>query len=382
VTTQQDLARYEAALDDLAHKSRLRTLVPRRGIDFTSNDYLGLASSTRLRTAVTAAIARGTPVGAGGSRLLRGNAPEHEALEAAAARFFRCERTLFFGSGYIANCAVLSTLPQSDDLIVLDALAHASANEGARAGRAQVVKVTHNDVQAVGAEIRAWRLRGGRGRAWIVVESLYSMDGDRAALDELIGLADRHDAMLYIDEAHATGVYGPQGRGLAASLEGRRNVLVLHTCSKALGGAGALVNGPSVLCDFLINRCRPFIYATAPSPLMAVAALEALNVLQDEPHRRERLARLVAFALETARARGMKMASDSQILPIIVGEDRRTVALATALQARGFDVRGVRPPTVPEGTARLRIAITLNVDEGAILELFDALMQEWQELAV
>jgi len=159
VTAKQDLASYATALDELARKSRLRTLVPRRGIDFTSNDYLGLAGSTRLRAAVTAAIARGTPVGAGGSRLLRGNAPEHEALEAAAAQFFRCERTLFFGSGYVANYAVLSTLPQNDDLIVLDALAHASANEGVRAGRAAVVKAAHNDVQAVDTEIRAWRLR-------------------------------------------------------------------------------------------------------------------------------------------------------------------------------------------------------------------------------
>jgi 8-amino-7-oxononanoate synthase len=351
------------------------------GIDFTSNDYLGLASSARLREAVSAAIDRGTPVGAGGSRLLRGNAPEHEALEAAGSAFFGCERTLFFGSGYVANYAVLSTLPQNDDLIVLDALAHASANEGARAGRAAVVKALHNDVQAVEDEILAWRSRGARGRPWVVVESLYSMDGDRAPLADLKALADRQDAILYVDEAHATGVYGPDGRGLAAQFEGQENVLALHTCSKALGGAGALVNGARVLCDFLVNRCRPFIFATAPSPLMAIAALEALQVLRDEPERRERLAQLVSCAVECARASGVKFIGDSQILPVIVGDDRRTIALAAALQARGFDVRGIRPPTVPEGTARLRVAITLNVQETQIVGLFDALRQEWQELA-
>ena len=376
-----DFALYAAALHALELKSRRRTLTSRSGVDFTSNDYLGLAGSRRLRDAVTAAMANGTPVGAGGSRLLRGNAPEHEALEAAAALFFGCERSVFFGSGYVANYAVLSTLPQKEDLIVLDALAHASANEGARAGRAQAVQAAHNDVQAVDNAIVAWRARGGRGRVWIVVESLYSMDGDRAPLKDLLRIADHRNAILFVDEAHATGVFGPQGRGLAASFEGRENVLVLHTCSKALGGAGALFNSPRVLADFLINRCRPFVYATAPSPLMAIAALEALKVLQEEPERRERLANLVAFALETARARGIMLTSNSQILPFIVGEDERALALAAALQARGFDVRAVRPPTVPEGTARLRIAITLNVDERDIVGLFGALMHERQALA-
>lgn len=377
-----DFARYKTSLEDLSLKGRLRGLKSRTGIDFSSNDYLALAGSDRLRGAVTEAIARGTPVGAGGSRLLRGNAPEHEVLEAHAAAFFGCERALFFGSGYAANYAVLATLPQNEDLIVLDALAHASANEGARAGRAQVLKVSHDDPQAIEDAILAWRARGSLGRPWIAVESLYSMDGDRAPLADLMAVADRQDAMLFIDEAHATGVYGPDGRGLAAALEGRENVLVLHTCSKALGGAGALVNGAKVLCDFLINRCRPFIYATAPSPLMAVAALEALRVLQEEPERREKLAQLVALATEAVRSWGATLSSNSQILPIIVGDDRRTIMLSAALQARGFDVRGVRPPTVPEGTARLRVSITLNVEPGHIVGLFDALAQEWQELAL
>jgi 8-amino-7-oxononanoate synthase len=249
-----------------------------------------------------------------------------------------------------------------------------------RAARAQSIFVAHNDPAALGDAIRAFRETGGRGQIWIVVESLYSMDGDRAPLDVLAAIADRHDAFLFIDEAHATGVYGPEGRGLAAGLEGRDNVLVLHTCGKALGGSGALVTAPKALCDFLVNRCRPFIYATAPSPLMAAAARKALAILRDEPERRERLAKLIVCAADAARRCGVDP-SGSQILPVIIGDNARAMTLAIALQQRGFDVRAVRPPTVPEGTARLRLSITLNVDEAAITSLFDALAEARQAIA-
>jgi 8-amino-7-oxononanoate synthase len=316
VSGEGPLERYEASLQGLAGNNRLRRLSPRTGLDFASNDYIGLATSKRLVDAVAAALANGTPVGAAGSRLLRGNAPEHEALEAAAAEFFGAERALFFGGGYVANFAVLTTLPQKGDLVVLDELIHASAHEGARAGRAQVVKAAHNDAGAVESAIREWRAAGGAGRVWIVVESLYSMDGDRAPLDDLVAIADRHDAFLFIDEAHATGVYGPEGRGLAHTFEGRDNIVVLHTCGKALGGSGALVTAPAALVEFLVNRCRPFIFATAPSPLMAVAAKEALAILRDEPERRDRLAHLVALAGTKAAARCEVTPSGSQILPM------------------------------------------------------------------
>jgi 8-amino-7-oxononanoate synthase len=376
ITHSAALESYQAQLHELADQSRLRTLDARSGLDFTSNDYLGLAASRRLAGTVTAAIARGTPIGAGGSRLLRGNAPEHAELEAAAAAFFHTERTLFFGSGYVANFAVFSTLPQRDDLVIVDELVHASAREGVRAGRAATVDARHNDVNAVEAAIRGWRTDGGRGRIWIAVESLYSMDGDRAPLCDLMTLADRYDAFLVVDEAHATGVFGPNGRGLSASFEGRANVIVLHTCGKALGGAGALVSLPRVLCDFLVNRCRPFIYSTAPSPLMAVATLEALAILESEPERREDLARLVAYAGSELQSRCGLPISGSQILPVIIGDDRRTMQIALGLRERGFDVRGVRPPSVPQGTARLRISLTLNVNECDIAALFDALADE------
>ncbi|MER8485830.1 8-amino-7-oxononanoate synthase [Mesorhizobium sp. M1322] len=369
------LARYEATLQGLARKDRLRTLKPRAGRDFSSNDYLGLAASKRLGEAVAAAIARGTSVGATGSRLLRGNAPEHEQLEADAAAFFGADRALFFGSGYIANFALLTALPQKGDLLVLDELAHASMHEGAQAGRAEFKLAAHNDVDAVEDAIKRWRAEGGMGCVWIAVESLYSMDGDCAPLESLVALADRHDAFIVIDEAHATGVWGPDGRGLAAAFEGRDNIVALHTCSKALGASGGLVTGPRTLCEYLINRCRPFIYATAPSPLMAVAAREALAMLADEPMRRVQLHERVAFASRQLADRCGVKPSGSQIQPVVIGDVSRTMAVAARLQGRGFDIRGIRPPTVPEGTSRLRISLTLNIGEADISAMVEALVE-------
>lgn len=369
------LARYETALQRLEQKGRRRALAPQAGIDFTSNDYLGLAGSPRLKASVIAALERNVAVGAGGSRLLRGNHPEHEALEAEAAAFFHAERMLYFGSGYAANVAILSTLPQRGDLVVHDALIHASAHEGMAAGRAAAVAVPHNDVDAFADAITAWRQTGETGHPWIVVESLYSMDGDRAPLAELTALADRHDGFLLVDEAHATGVHGIGGRGLAAALEGRDNVVVLHTCGKALGTSGALVGGSRVLCDYLVNRARPFIYATAPSPLAAASVREALRIVADEPARRERLLHLIDLANAQITARLGIAGSLSQIVPVIIGDSRRTLRMAERMQAEGFDLRAIRPPTVPMGTARLRIAVTLNVDAPAITRMVDHLAQ-------
>ncbi len=373
------LDRYQRVLSGLERKSRRRCLISRTGVDFASNDYLALASSPSLRGAVLNAVERGVPVGAGGSRLLRGNDPEHEFLEDEAAAFFGSERALFFGGGYVANFAILTTLPQKSDLIVCDELIHASCHEGVRAGRAEVAMVRHNDATGFEDAIKAWRQRGGLGRPWIVVESLYSMDGDMAPLDELVTIADRHDAFLLVDEAHATGVYGRDGQGLSAAYEGRENIVVLHTCGKALGASGALVCASRTICDFIINRARPFIYATAPSPVVAAAVREALILLRTEPDRRAKLAALVAFANAEIESRCGVSPSGSQILPVILGDNRRTMDVAKAMQARGFDIRGVRPPTVPEGSARLRIAITLNADQVTISDMLDALAEELEE---
>lgn len=373
------LAVYRRNLVDLATDARLRTLAPRTGLDFASNDYLGLAQSERLRNAVAASLNGGVPVGAAGSRLLRGNTQIQGAFEETAARFFGTEAALGFCGGYVANFAVITTLPQRGDLLLMDALSHASTHEGARAGRADVATFRHGDVSHAEDVIAAWRRDRGAGAVWIAVESLYSMDGDRAPLDALMTLADR-EGFLLVDEAHATGVFGPEGRGLAHHLEGRENVLTLHTLGKALGSAGALICGARCLIDFMINRCRPFIFATAPSPLLAAAGQEALAILRDEPWRREELAGHVsAFCAEMARRLPQVPLSGSQIVPLIVGPNAKTMDLAAKLQARGFDVRGIRPPTVPDGTSRLRVSLTLNVERSDVIGLAQALEELWPD---
>ena len=367
------LARYAATIAGLRRKARARALTPQSGIDFTSNDYLGLANAPRLKAAISAALDRGVPAGAGGSRLLRGNHAEHEALESEAARFFGVDRVLYFGSGYAANVALFSTLPQREDIIVYDALIHASAHEGISQSKAKAIAVGHNDVGAFDQAIRLWRQGGGTGHPWVAVESLYSMDGDRAPVAALAALADLHDGFLVIDEAHATGIFGPGGRGMAAELEHRQNVLALHTCGKALGVSGALLSMPGVLADVLVNRARNFIYSTAPSPLMAAGVREALRILADEPERRAELEKLRAFANAQLKSTLGMDGSDSQILPVMIGDNGRALRIGERMRADGFDIRAIRPPTVPEGTARLRIAITLNVDEGQISAMFEQL---------
>jgi len=373
------LERYSGFLQELKNHGRYRHLRGSTGADFTSNDYLAIADSGRMRQAVMGAIERGVSTGSGGSRLLRGNHAEHERLEEAAARFFRTERALLFGSGYAANTALLSTLPQRDDIVVYDEYVHASVHDGMKLGRARSVSFPHNDVTAAESAIRTWRQSGGLGTPWLVVESLYSMEGDRAPVAELKALAEHSEAFLLLDEAHATGVFGAEGRGLAAEFEGSDHLLVLHTGGKALGVSGALVTGPAILCDFLINRARPFIFATAPSPLVAVALRESLEILREEPERRARLALLADYAREAIRKRLDVSTPQSQILPVIVGESEPTLQIADKLQAAGFDVRAIRPPTVPQGTARLRVSITLNIDESAIDGLVGALEHALQQ---
>jgi 8-amino-7-oxononanoate synthase len=369
------LKRFAGLLDDLKQRSVYRGLRATAGTDFTSNDYLALADSRRMREVLIDALNRGVPSGSGGSRLLRGNHPEHERLEEEAARFFGTKRALLFGSGYAANTALLSTLPQRGDLVVYDQYVHASSHDGMKLGRASVASFAHNDVDSADDAIRTWRQGGGTGTPWIVIESLYSMEGDRAPLADLKTLAERCGAFLIIDEAHATGVFGPDGRGLAAELEGSDHVLVLHTGGKALGVSGAIVTGPSVLCDFLINRGRPFIFATAPPPLVATALCESLAILREEPERRTRLASLAAHARQAIRKQLGLPTPHSQILPVIIGESDPAMRIAEMIQTAGFDVRAIRPPTVPAGTARLRISITLHLDESSI----DALIYAMRE---
>ncbi|WP_127091886.1 8-amino-7-oxononanoate synthase [Aquabacter cavernae] len=374
------LGRFTATLEGLRERSRGRALEPRTGHDFASNDYLGLAVAPRMRAAMADALERGVDIGARGSRLLRGNDPEHEALEREAAAFFGAPACLFFASGFDANLAIFSTLPRRGDLIVHDTLIHASVHAGMQAGKAECVDGGHNDPGRVEEAIRAWRAAGGKGTPFIAVESIYSMDGDAAPLADLMEIAERHDGFLVADEAHATGVFGPDGRGLAAPYEGREGLICVHTCGKALGVSGALVTAHPALLDFLVNRARPFIYATAPSPLVASGVREALRMLKDEPERRTRLADLVKVAEGSLRQRLGVPASGSQIIPVLLRSNARAAAVAARVRADGYDCRAIRPPTVPEGTARLRISITLNVDAETVMGLVDSIARAMDEV--
>ncbi|WP_282169535.1 8-amino-7-oxononanoate synthase [Ruegeria atlantica] len=374
------LSRLSSMLELLGTRHRRRVLSPRRGRDFASNDYLGLAQSSLLRDAAQKALGRGVPLGSGGSRLLRGNHPEHEALEHEAAAFFNAEAALFMGGGFQANQAIFSTLPAAEDLIFYDALVHASAHEGMRMGRAQTRAFAHNDVAAARLAIEGWLAEGGTGQIWIAVESIYSMEGDIAPLNALSDLALEHGAILVVDEAHATGVFGPNGRGLAHGL--KADLLTLHTCGKGLGVSGGLICGPRVMIETLINRARPFIFATAPSPFNAALVRAVLQHLQTDRSLILNAQSRTRHAHTIARQFGIpKGALNSHIIPIILGDDAKTLETAEKLQAKGFDVRGIRPPTVPRGTSRLRVSITGNVDKDDISALFETLAHQQTEAA-
>lgn len=360
--------RHAQALAALADRGRLRSLAPRLGHDFASNDYLGLAGSVVLRDAARAALDRGVAVGAGGSRLLRGNDGEHQALEAMAARHFGTEAALFMGGGFAANQAIFASLPMPEDLVLYDALIHASAHDGMRLGRAETQAFAHNDATDAEAQIAAWRAKGGRGRVWLAIESLYSMGGDFAPLADFAALAAAQGAVLVVDEAHATGVYGPSGRGMTQGMA-QVDLITLHTCGKALGVSGALICGAAEVIETLINKARGFIYATAPSPLNAAMVAAALAETATNPQRRLAALALVGHAHEQAARRGFT-GFQTQIMPVLLGSDARVMQAAAALQSRGYDIRGIRPPTVPRGTARLRISITLNTSPDVITALF------------
>ncbi len=366
------LARYRDELAALDAAGRRRALSLPGGLDFASNDYLALGRHPRLAQAVTTALAAGTPVGAGASRLLRGHHDAHAALERAAAGFFGAPAALYLATGFAANQAIWSALPRVGDAVVFDALSHASTRTGLTAGAARALKAAHNDPQAMDDALARWRAGGGKGQAWLAVESVYSMDGDTAPIDALMDVAERHDAWLVVDEAHATGVLGTGGRGLTHGHADNDRLIALHTCGKALGVVGGLVTGPAVIIDTLINTARPFIYSTAPSPLLAAAVTTALELAADADEARSALQRRVARLAAGLAALGLP-ASGSHIAPVILGADERAVQAATALQAGGFDVRAVRPPTVAEGTARLRISVTLNVSEQDVDDLLAAL---------
>ena len=318
----------------------------------SSNNYLGLATHPAVRAAARQAIER-YGCGAGASRLISGHLDLHAAVETKLAAFKGTEAALLFPSGYQANVGTVTALVGRGDHVYSDALNHASIIDGCRLSRASVHVYPHRNVRALEAELAA---TPSGGRRLIVTDSVFSMDGDRAPLAALAALAEQYHSWLMIDEAHATGVVGPCGAGLAAADGvGARIDVHLGTLGKALGSAGAYVAGSRALVGWLVNRARSFIYTTGLAPAAVAAAAAALDVVAAEPERREALARNAGRLRDGLRALGFEAGGDTHIIPVLVGDNRATLRLAEALRARGLLAQAIRPPTVPEGTARLRV---------------------------
>jgi 8-amino-7-oxononanoate synthase len=358
--------RIRAELEEIDRAGLRRTLRPPFGIDLSSNDYLGLAAHPMLKQRMAAAVCE-HGCGSTGSRLLRGERACFSAIEERFAQFKGAERSLYFSSGYLANVAVLTAFPESGDVIFSDERNHASLIDGARLSRARRVIFPHNDVAALRRLMSEATCLGQR---FIVTESLFSVDGDFAPLAEYASLCREIGGVLIVDEAHAVGIYGDRGQGLVPEFAGPRPapLVSINTAGKALGVAGAFVAGPEWAIEFLAQRARPFIFSTAPPPAVAAALDASLDIIEAEPQRRERL-----LALADRVRRGLGVSGISQIIPVVLGSNERAVAVAETLQRDGFDVRAIRPPTVPEGTARLRISVNVNLSENILDRFVDAL---------
>jgi 8-amino-7-oxononanoate synthase len=317
-----------------------------------SNNYLGLADHQTVREAAAEAAMR-WGVGAGASRLISGTMKPHRLLEERLAAFKGHETALLFGSGYLANSGAIAALARNGEVVFSDQLNHASIIDGCRLARAETFAYRHCDLEHL-----EWGLRKADGRgSLIVTDGVFSMDGDIAPIAGLVELARRYDCRLMVDEAHATGAIGPGGRGsvAAAGLSSEVDVVV-GTLGKALGSYGAYVCGTRVLVDYLINVARPFIFSTAPAPPVVAAADAALALLEENPHRVERLQVNARAMREAMLAEGLPVGeTETQILPVQVGDPDLTVQLCDRALERGIFAQAIRPPTVPEGTSRLRL---------------------------
>jgi 8-amino-7-oxononanoate synthase len=346
-----------------------RTLRAPTGVDLSSNDYLNLAADPRVVSRFADAV-RHEGCGSTGSRLLRGEREAFAAVERRFAAFKGTERALYFSSGYLANLAVLTALTEPGDVVFSDERNHASLIDGLRLSRATIVIFPHNDIAGL---IRLIEERwppapGGRprsGAALVVVESFYSMEGDRAPVRELADLCASLGMTLIVDEAHAVGVCGPRGSGVLEDAAVDANACVsVNTAGKALGAAGAFAAGPAWAIEYLIQRARTFVFSTAAPPALAAAIDESLTIVAAEPERRERLHARARYLRRQLRAAGLDVADTaSHIVPLLVGENAHAVRVAASLQAGGFDVRAIRPPTVPAGTARLRVSVNAGLSE-------------------
>ncbi len=354
-------SRLRAHLQQLSERGLLRTLRSPSGIDLSSNDYLGLSTHPAVKERMIAAVQR-DGCGSTGSRLLGGHRASFESVERAFAAFKRTERALYFSSGYLANLAVLTTFIEPGDVILSDRLNHASLRDGIRLSLAKRVVFPHNDAAALARRVESAR---GQGQLFVVTESLFSMDGDRSPLAAYAKICRATGALLIVDEAHAVGIRGPNGSGLIEESGIAADVLVsINSAGKALGVAGAFVAGPAWAIEYLAQRARSFVFSTAPPPAVADAIETSLTIVTEEPERRAQLRRRAAFLRERLGEAGITApGGDTPIIPIVLGRNDRAIAVADALHAEGFDVRAIRPPTVPAGTARLRVSVNAQLEE-------------------
>ena len=341
------------------------------GLDLSSNDYLCLAQHPFLKERMSEAVRR-EGCGSTGSRLLTGERESFARVERLFAEFKGAERALFFSSGYLANLAVLTTFPEAGDVIFSDARNHASLIDGTRLSGARRVIFPHNDVAALARLIEAHR---DCHLAFVVTESLFSMDGDFAPLSDYAALCRATNAVLIVDEAHAVGVYGAHGSGLVEAAGAQADVAIsINPAGKALGVCGAFVAGGAFAINYLVQRARPFIFSTAPPPAVAAALEASLTLIADEPWRRQTLARLSRHARAALSGAGIQpLPGTSQIVPVFIGDNGRAIAIAGALQSQGFDVRAIRPPSVPDGSARLRVSVNAGLDAPSLDQFAAAL---------
>lgn len=365
--------RVRSQLDQLEASGLRRSLEEPRDIDLCSNDYLGFARDPRIRSRFARAV-ESLGVGSTGSRLLRGHREAFRRIEERFARFKGTADSLYFGSGWAANLGVLSTFLADGDVVFSDSLNHASLIDGMRLSKARRVIYPHCDADSLGRLLEAEPCSGQR---FVVTESLFSMDGDLAPLQAIAALRSSHEFALVVDEAHAVGTYGESGSGLIEETGSADSVfLSVNSAGKALGVTGAFVCGPHWAIDYLIQAARPFVFSTAPPPAAAEALDEALDLLAMEPHRRTGV-RALARLLREQLGLGT---DDSPIVPLFIGDSRVAVEVARRLGKSGFDARAVRPPTVPEGTARLRVSLNAGLTADDISRFAHQLQSILKEL--
>ncbi len=335
--------------------------------NFSGNDYLGLAGHPELVAAAKKALEElGTSASA--SRLLGGDREIFHRLEEEIARLEEKEAALLFNSGYQANVGIISALVGPGDAVFSDRLNHASIVDGTLLSRARFFRFRHNDSGHLDSLLGQHREKFKR--ALIVTETVFSMEGDRAPLRELVELKERHRCLLMLDEAHAVGVFGRNGAGAAEEAGvGKRTDLIMGTFGKALGSSGAFLAGSRALIDYLINTCRSFIYSTGPAPATTAASLAALAMLGREPERRRILRERADGFRQALKAQGLEARGDSQIVPLIIGDNQRALEISGELRRRGFWVGAVRPPTVPVNEARIRFSLCYHHEEDCLDEL-------------